>query len=140
VRYPYPKPTTTYAGLALNAGVDPQTGSVGTVFTLSARATDGDGSIYLVGIDWDGNGTFTDGEADPTRCKSFPSPSTKPGPYQPAPGDRSFTRRHKYTQAGIYTVTIRVRSVNADCRPYGPKAEVQQITFDGDQSIVVSSP
>jgi hypothetical protein len=137
-RYPYPRPTTTYQGLALSAGVNPQTGSVGSVFTLSGHATDGDGTIYVVGVDWEGNGVFTGGEADPTSCRSYPSPSTKPAPYSPTPGNRTFTRKHTYSQAGVYTVTVRVRSVNADCRPNGPKAEVQQVTFNGDGSIVVS--
>jgi hypothetical protein len=117
--------------------MNPQSGSVGQVFTLSAQAVDGDGTIYVVGVDW-GDGTVSGGESDPTQCRSYPSPSTQPGPYQPSPDNRKFTRRHSYARSGAYNVTLTVRSVNADCRPHGPATETTKVTFSGEAQIVVS--
>jgi hypothetical protein len=140
VRYPYPRPTKAYAGLHFfRATVDDANPQQDQVVTLTARALDGDGTIYVVGVDW-GDDTVNGGEADPTRCRSFPSPSSSPPPFRPQPDDVRFTRTHSYSQAGIYTVKVTVRSVNADCRPNGPRTETATVTFSGDKSIVVTAP
>lgn len=135
--YAYPGPTTTYDSLSLSAQVDPQSGAVGQTFSLQGDALDGDGTIFLASINW-GDGTTDSGEALPASCPAYPSPTANPGPYQPAPDHRTFTRSHVYQKAGDFTVTVTVNSVNADCRPHGPKRETASVTFDGASRIHVS--
>ncbi|MCU1601737.1 MAG: hypothetical protein JWO22_2446 [Frankiales bacterium] len=135
--YPYPAPTTTYDRLALSAGMNPQSADAGTVFTLEATATDGDGSIFLTDIDW-GDGSHDSGEASPRSCPAYPSPTSNPGPYQPEPDHRSFSRSHVYANAGTYSPTISVRSINADCRPNGPGTETTSVAFTGSKAIHVT--
>jgi hypothetical protein len=137
-RYAYPGPTKTYAGLSLTAQLDPQSGSAGQTFSLQGHATDGDGTIFVTSVDW-GDGKVDGGEAIPDSCPAYPSPTANPGPYQPAPDSRTFTRSHVYTSAGDYRVVVTVTSVNADCRPHGPKAEKASATFDGANRIHVTS-
>ncbi|MFN2539449.1 MAG: hypothetical protein ABR549_15040 [Mycobacteriales bacterium] len=135
--YAYPAPTRTYEGLSLSAKMDPHSGSVGETFDLEGDATDGDGTIFVAGIDW-GDGTVDKGEASPAQCPAYPSPTANPGPYQPASDHRTFTRSHVYRAAGDYRVVVTVRSVNADCRPHGPKPETASVTFEGPNAIHVS--
>ena len=135
--YAYPAPTKTYAPLALSAEVNPQSGSVGQTFALEGHATDGDGTIFVTSVNW-GDGTVDGGEALPYRCPAYPSPTANPGPYQPAPDNRTFTRSHVYQRSGTFTVTVTVHSVNADCRPHGPKAETASVTFSGASAIHVT--
>ena len=135
--YASPGPTKTYEGLAFSAEVNPQSGSVGQKFTLIGYAKDGDGTIFVVSVDW-GDGTTDGGESTPTSCPAYPSPTAKPGPYQPAPDSRTFTRTHVYTAAGTYKLVVTVRSINADCRPHGPKTETAAVTFSGANAIHVS--
>jgi hypothetical protein len=136
-RYPYPAPTTSYAPLALRASIDPQAGAVGQTFTLEGNATDGDGTIFVTSVSW-GDGTVDGGEASPASCPAYPSPTAAPGPYRPRPDDRTFTRTHAYSAAGSYKVVLTVRSINADCRPNGPRAEVATVTFDGPSRVSVA--
>ena len=135
--YAYPGPTKTYEGLAFSAEVNPQDGSVGQKFTLVGYAKDGDGTIFVVGVNW-GDGTTDGGESTPDHCPAYPSPTAKPGPYQPAPDSRTFTRTHVYTAAGTYKLVVTVRSINADCRPHGPRTETAAVTFSGANAIHVS--
>jgi hypothetical protein len=132
-RYAYPAPTRKYAGLALTAELKPSDAPSRTV-SLQGHATDGDGTVFVARIDW-GDGTVDPGEATPTSCPAYPSPTAAPGPYQPAPDSRSFTRSHVYHASGDYTVVVTVRSVNADCRPHGPAPETATATFDGANAV-----
>jgi hypothetical protein len=134
--YAYPRPSKTYARLALSASVDPRTGTVGQLFTLSAATSDGDGTIYVTSVDW-GDGTVGAGEANPGACPAYPSPTAQPGGYRPQPDRRNLRSTHRYRQAGRYTVTVQVRSLNADCRPYGPVQEQATARFAGPDAIVV---
>jgi hypothetical protein len=135
--YAYPAPTKTYEGLAFSAEVNPQSGSVGQTFTFVGYAKDGDGTIFVTSIDW-GDGTVDGGEASPNHCPAYPSPTTNPGPYQPAPDKRTFTRTHVYTAAGTYKLVAKIRSINADCHPHGPKTETASVTFTGPYAIHVT--
>jgi hypothetical protein len=136
--YAYPRPSKTYARLALSASVDPRTGTVGQLFALSAATSDGDGTIYVTSVDW-GDGTVGAGEADPGACPAYPSPTAQPGDYRPQPDRRNLRFTHRYRQAGRYTVTVEVRSLNDDCRPYGPAQEQATARFAGPDAIVVVS-
>jgi hypothetical protein len=134
--YAYPRPSKTYARLALSASVDPGTGPVGQLFALSAATSDGDGTIFVTSVDW-GDGTVGAGEASPGACPAYPSPTAQPGGYRPQPDRRNLRFTHRYRQAGRYTVTVEVRSLNADCRPYGPAQEQATARFAGPDAIVV---
>ncbi|MCW2707280.1 MAG: hypothetical protein JWM22_1122 [Frankiales bacterium] len=134
--YAYPRPSKTYARLALSASVNPRTGTVGQLFALSAATSDGDGTIYVTSVDW-GDGTVGAGEANPGACPAYPSPTAQPGGYRPQPDRRNLRFTHRYRQAGSYTVTVEVRSLNADCRPYGPAQEQATARFAGPDAIVV---
>jgi hypothetical protein len=134
--YAYPRPTKTYARLALSASVDPRSGPVGQLFTLTAATSDGDGTIYVTSVDW-GDGTVGAGEADPAGCPAYPSPTAQPAGYRPQPDRRSLRFTHRYRHADAYTVTLEVRSLNADCRPYGPAPEQATARFAGPDAIVV---
>jgi hypothetical protein len=134
--YAYPRPSKTYARLALSASVNPRTGTVGQLFALSAATSDGDGTIYVTSVDW-GDGTVGAGEANPGACPAYPSPTAQPGGYRPQPDRRNLRSTHRYRQAGRYTVTVQVRSLNADCRPYGPVQEQATARFAGPDAIVV---
>jgi hypothetical protein len=134
--YAYPRPSKTYARLALSASVNPRTGTVGQLFALSAATSDGDGTIYVTSVDW-GDGTVGAGEANPGACPAYPSPTAQPGGYRPQPDRRNLRFTHRYRQAGRYTVTVEVRSLNADCRPYGPAQEQATARFAGPDAIVV---
>ena len=135
--YAYPAPTRTYNGLEFSAEVNPQQGSVGQKFTLVGYARDGDGTIFVTSVDW-GDGTVDGGEPDPDSCPAYPSPTANPGPYQPAPDKRTFTRTHVYSAAGTYKLVVTVRSINADCHPHGPRTETASATFTGANAIRVS--
>lgn len=128
--YPYPSPTTSYASLYFqSAKVTPEDSGTLTV-DLEARAVDGDGTIFVTAIDW-GDGHTDGGEPDPSGCPAYPSPTSNPGPYKPQPDDRIIATSHHYATAGTYTVAIRVRSINADCRPRGPAHETAVATLRG---------
>lgn len=136
-RYPYPGPTRGYTSLYVeSAEVDPANDGRHGV-TLKAHAADGDGTILVTSIDW-GDGTKSGGEPDPSSCPPHPSPTAKPGPYQPEPSDRTITATHRYKTAGSYDVVLSVRSINADCRPHGPATERATASFTGPNAVVVS--
>lgn len=134
-RYPYPKPTTTYAGLSMDAAAKQSAYGQKSV-GLGITGDDGDGKIFLIVIDW-GDGTTSGAQQDPTACKAYPSPTARPGPYRPQPDHFRLVTTHTYPEFGLYNITVRLRSVNADCRPYGPKTENQTVTLDG---VVVGGP
>jgi hypothetical protein len=135
--YAYPGPTTAYPPLTLRAEINPQAGTTSQTFTLEGVAKDGDGTIFVSSVNW-GDGTVNGGEAGPTSCPAYPSPTAAPGPYQPHGDSRTFTRTHTYSAIGDYKVVVTVRSINADCRPHGPRAEVATVTFDGASRIHVA--
>lgn len=126
--YAYPAPTKKYDGLYFVAAkaVPSNDGSHGA--EAEARAADGDGTIFVTSVDW-GDGTSDGGEPNPPSCPAYPSPTAQPAPYRPHPDDRTFTRSHTYARPGQYTITIHIRSVNADCRPHGPKTETADATL-----------
>jgi hypothetical protein len=137
--YAYPKPTTSYQGLSLSATIDPGNGDTTDVFSVTVKATDGDGRTYFAGLDW-GDGTTVAADPSPRRCASYPPLTSPPGPYRPQPDARTFgPYRHRFTRGGTYTVTVRVSSVNADCRPNGPQAETSAAVFEKVQVFVPSS-
>lgn len=135
--YAYPKPTRVYDGLTLSATLNHADGDTATVFSFDLSATDGDGTIYFDGIDW-GDGTRTPAAASPQRCKSYPPLTSPPGPYRAEPDSYRSNGQytHRYTRTGDYQVTVRVSSVNADCRPNGPAKETRTATFSG---VTISS-
>ena len=136
--YAYPRPTRTYDGLRLSATMNPGDGYTTTRFSMSVTASDGDGTIYLQSIDW-GDGTKT-AEADPTACKTYPSPTSQPGPYEPQADSYQKAFPHTYAKAGDYVVVVTVASVNKDCRPHGPSREDRVARFDGANSVTVTAP
>lgn len=128
-RYAYPKPTRQYTSLYISK-IEFQPSGSGTTAddnALTVRAVDGDGTIRLGQIAW-GDGTLTQGAAAPGPCAPKPSPTTRPGPYQPHGDDRTFVKHHRYTTAGTYKISVTVSSGNADCRPNGPASET--VTLD----------
>lgn len=138
--YPYPRPTDKRGGMYLSSTIDPGNGTTETVFGVSAKASDGDGTLYFAGLDW-GDGTKVPSDPNPQKCKSYPSPTSPPPPYKAQPDTYERTPanafRHTYAKPGNYTVVIRVSSVNADCRPYGPSAETLTVTFN---NVLVTQP
>lgn len=133
--YAYPSSGRPYAGLTLSAKLAPRSGNVRTAFAVRiSGARDGDGTVWFDRVDW-GDGTVTTGRGDPTRCRSWPPLTSPPGPYRPEPDAAAFGPfTHRYP-VGVYTVTVRVRSSNGDCKPHGPSAEVATATFT---DVVVS--
>ena len=136
--YAYPKPTRTYDGLRLSATMNPGDGYTTTRFSMSVTASDGDGTVYLQSIDW-GDGTKTS-EANPQACKSYPPLTSPPGAYQPQADSYKRSFPHTYRNAGNYTVTVTVASVNKDCRPNGPAREDRVARFDGANAVTVTPP
>jgi len=132
--YAYPAPTKRYDGLYFVAAKAVPEGGGSRSAEAEARAKDGDGTIFVTSVDW-GDGTSDGGESNPPSCPAYPSPTAQPAPYRPHPDDRTFTRSHTYAQQGTYTITIHIRSVNADCRPHGPKTETADATL---RSVSVS--
>ena len=127
-RYAYPAPTRTYTALYFASAKAMPTNDAAHDLDVEARATDGDGTVFLTSIDW-GDGTTSGGEKDPASCPAYPSPTAQPAPYRPHPDDRTLAASHRYARAGTYTVKILVRSINADCRPHGPKQETALATL-----------
>jgi hypothetical protein len=79
-----------------------------TEFTITARATDGDGFIELVSVSWGDGTVVTDDNG--TQCAAKGS------------GDcRDWVYSHTYAQPGTYTVTFKVRS--------DPGPERTQVSF-----------
>jgi hypothetical protein len=131
--YPYPKPTTVYAGLALSAKLIPRGGSQYAVSVVTEDdrngATDGDGTIYLESLSWN-DGPLVRG-VNPTSCRSYPPLTSPPGPYQPEPDSKRATYEHTYPSGPAnYHIVLTIRSVNADCKPNGPKPETATLEFD----------
>ena len=122
--YAYPKPTHTYAGLELTIHSPSNNEPPGSDFVLTAKATDGDGTIFFNGMSW-GDGSTEPAQANPQHCKSYPQPPTSPqGSYQPQSDSKTFTFHHRYLVGGRdYVITVKVASVNVDCRPNGPKRQ-----------------
>lgn len=121
--YSYPKPSQTYAGLELTITASSQD-SDPTYYTLTAKSSDGDGTIFFNGLSW-GDGTTQSAAANPQRCKSYPTLHSAPGSYQPQRDAKTFTFHHRYAPGSSYVITVKVASVNVDCRPNGPKREDQ---------------
>lgn len=128
-KYPYPKPTRAYDPLHYTATNNPGSGTTETTFTLTIKATDGDGDITFGGLNW-GDGSTIGAEAIPDHCQAYPSPTAQPGPYQPKSSARTFTYKHKYAAAKTYRVLITVNSGNNACRPHGPSRESQTVELD----------
>lgn len=121
--YAYPKPTRSYAPLQVTMRSSRGAGEVGDTFSITAVATDGDGEIYMNGLDF-GDGTTVPAQSSPKKCKAYPPLHSPPGAYQAEPDKKDFgPYTHKYLAPGTYTITMRVASVNADCKPNGPKDE-----------------
>ncbi|MCU1587136.1 MAG: hypothetical protein JWN31_629 [Frankiales bacterium] len=121
--YAYPKPTRSYAPLQLTLRSSRGAGQVGDTFSVTAVATDGDGEIYMDGLDF-GDGSKEPAQSSPKHCKSYPPLHSPPGPYQPSPDKKNFgPYNHTYLAPGDYTITMTVASVNATCKPNGPANE-----------------
>jgi hypothetical protein len=133
--YAYPKPSRTYDGLQVTLTSNPQHGTVGQNFRVTIEATDGDGKLFFNGLSW-GDGATVPSQGNPQRCKSYPPLTSPPGAYQPQPdartGSTAYRFDHKYlappAQADHYDITVHIASVNADCRPNGPKREDRTLT------------
>jgi hypothetical protein len=94
---PAPTRTPLPAGLAANASVAEASGATaGEGIHVKAHATDGDGSISLLSLDWgDGSEQVRGGRG--TAC----TPPAK------APADcRNFAWTHAYPDPGTYTITL----------------------------------
>lgn len=126
--YAYPKPTRSYDSLRFRAASTSGSGTSATLVTVTVAAKDGDGDITFGGLTW-GDGTAEPAEAVADHCPSYPSPTAAPGPYQPKPSSRTFTRQHRYAATGTYPARVSVRSGNTSCRPNGPGPEAQTVTF-----------
>lgn len=100
---------------------------VGDIYTVVGKATDGDGTIYFTGMTW-GDGASEPRQSSPRKCKSYPPLTSPPGPYQPDPDSKTYTFNHRYLAPGDYKITFRVASLNADCRPNGPKDETRVLS------------
>lgn len=134
--YAYPKPSRRYDGLRLTGQFTGKNVTVGDPYKVSAVATDGDGTIYFTGLDW-GDGSKVPGQASPQHCKSYPPLHSPPGPYQPQPDKKNFGPfNHTYVTPGTYTIIVKVASVNADCRPNGPKPEATSVAL----KVTVTAP
>jgi hypothetical protein len=133
--YAYPKPSRQYDGLALRATLDPGNGTTDTVFHLTIKGSDGDGTVRFTGLTY-GDNTREPAQADPTRCKSYPPLTSPPGAYQPEPSARTYAFTHRYARPGRYTLTMHLASVNADCKPHGPVAETRDAAF----TVIVTVP
>lgn len=125
-KYPYPKPTRGYAALFYRATNTPGTGTTDTTFTLTIKASDGDGSITFGGLTW-GDGSSEAAEPVPGPCSPRPSPTTQPPPYQPDPDSRVLSYHHRYVAAGNFNVLTTVNSGNPTCRPHGAPSESQTV-------------
>lgn len=129
-RYAYPKPTQTYTPLYISK-IEYRPSGGGTTEDsnrLSATAFDGDGTIHLGQILW-GDGVVTPGTAAPGACPPRPSPTTRPGPYEPNDDQQTYVRDHRYAKAGTYKISVTVTSGNADCRPNGPASETATLSL-----------
>jgi pyruvate/2-oxoglutarate dehydrogenase complex dihydrolipoamide acyltransferase (E2) component len=134
--YAYPKPTKSYAPLTVTLRSSRGSGEVGDVFTITSVATDGDGEIYMAGLDF-GDGTRVPTQSTPTKCKAYPPLHSPPGAYQPSPDKKDFgPYEHRYLSPGDYTITIRVSSVNATCKPNGPANETRVLQL----KVTVTAP
>ena len=71
-------------------------GEVGDTFSVTAVATDGDGEIYMNGLDF-GDGTTVPAQTSPKKCKAYPPLHSPPGAYQAEPDKKDFgPYSHKY--------------------------------------------
>lgn len=126
--YPYPRPTQGYEGLILRGTLNPGGGTTATVFHLTLRGTDGDGTIGFNGLTY-GDGAGEAAAPHRVGCRNYPPLTSPPGAYQPEPDSQTYTFRHRYTAAGTYTLTMHLTSSNADCKPHGPKSEARDAQF-----------
>jgi hypothetical protein len=128
--YAYPRPTRRYEGLQMS--VDATNEGDGDAdpldYTVTVHATDGDGTIYFNGLSW-GDGTSQPAQANPQRCKSYPPLTSPAGPYDPQNDSKTYVFHHHYPALNkAYTITVKVASVNVDCRPHGPAREDQHLS------------
>jgi hypothetical protein len=88
--------TTAAQGLYADATLTPKTPDTTTV--LNAHATDGDGTIRLVSVNWGDGGPVTK-TGGTTQCPANP------------PGDcKDFAFQHTYAGPGTYAVTLTITS------------------------------
>ena len=124
--YAYPKPTAAYKGLYVTATSSSGEGDTLDTFRLTVDANDGDGAITFGGLTW-GDGTSVAAQSVPGSCPPRPSPTTRPGAYQPAADAKHFAYTHQYSAPGSYTINITVNSGNTTCRPHGPASETSTV-------------